>query len=265
MRPRLSEILAEKRKEVERLKKIRLSIDGSHDLPPIRDFKGAISVPNRIGLIAEIKFASPSAGIIREEVDPLRIGQIYEEAGATAISLLTDKRFFRGDLRQLPRLKETISLPILRKDFIVDEIQVRESFLYGADAILLIVRLLSKQQLKDLMNLCEELGMAALVEVHDRQDVEKAVECDAEIIGINNRNLETFEIDLRTTMKLVPLIPDKHIIVSESGIRDKSDIQLLTRSGVHAVLVGTSIMKSDNLLDKAKELVFAGKIVNGKN
>ena len=115
------------------------------------------------------------------------------------------------------------------------------------------------------MNLCEDLGMAALVEVHDSQDVEKAVECDAEIIGINNRNLETFEIDLHTTMKLAPLVPDKRIIVSESGIRDKNDIQLLTRSGVHAVLVGTSIMKSDNLLDKAKELVFAGKIVNGKN
>ena len=146
----LAEILAEKRKEVNVLKKRRVPIDKRNEIPSIRDFKGAISRSDRINLIAEIKFASPSAGIIHEKADPLTIGRRYEEAGAAALSLLTDKRFFRGDLDHLPRLKKSISLPILRKDFIIDEIQLRESFLLGADAVLLIVRLLSEQHLKGL-------------------------------------------------------------------------------------------------------------------
>jgi indole-3-glycerol phosphate synthase len=164
----------------------------------------------------------------------------------------------------LPRLKKSVSLPVLRKDFIVDEIQVRESFMYGADAILLIVRLLSQRQLKSLMNLCKDLGMVTLVEVHDRQDLEKALESEAGIIGINNRNLETFEVDFCTTMALAPLVPNRHITVSESGIGNGYDIQLLMRSGINAVLVGSSIMKSDDVLGKARELVLAGKRPDGK-
>lgn len=265
MNSRLAEILAEKHREVHKLKKIGLPRDGICNVSPVRDFTGAISVPNRVNLIAEIKFASPSMGIIRKEGDPLIIGQAYEEAGAAAISLLTDKRFFKGGLESLPKLKKRVSLPVLRKDFIVDEIQVRESFTYGADAILLIVRLLSKQRLKSLMTLCKGLGMVALVEVHDRQDLVKALDCEAEIIGINNRNLETFEVDLRTTVELAPLVPNSHIIVSESGISDSNDIQVLRRSCVQAVLVGSSIMKSDDVLGKVRELVFAGKIPDGKN
>jgi indole-3-glycerol phosphate synthase len=265
MNSRLAEIIAEKHREVHRLKKVGPPRNGIRDVSPVRDFRGAISVPNRVNLIAEIKFASPSMGIIRKEGDPLLIGQTYEEAGAAAISLLTDKRFFKGDLESLPRLKKAVSLPVLRKDFIVDEIQVRESFIYGADAILLIVHLLSQQQLKSLMNLCKDLGMVALVEVHDREDLEKALECEAEIIGINNRNLETFEVDLSTTVELVPLVPNRHIIVSESGISNGNDIQVLMRSRVQAVLVGSSIMKSDDVLGKARELVFAGKLPDGKS
>ena len=141
---------------------------------------------------------------------------------------------------------------------------MRESYLYGADAILLIVRLLSQPHLKSLMKLCEDLGMVTLVEVHDRRDLEKALECEAEIIGINNRNLETFEVDLRTTVELAPLVPNRHITVSESGISNGNDIQVLMRSSVQAVLVGTSIMKSDDVLGKARELVLAGKRPDGK-
>ena len=254
MNSKLIEILSNKRREVERLKKGGLPTHGNTHIPPIRNFKGAISVPNKIGLIAEIKFASPSAGIIRENADPITIGQMYEEAGAAAISLLTDKTFFNGDINHLPLLKKEISLPVLRKDFIVDEIQVRESFVWGADAVLLIARILSKQQLKRFLGICSRLGMAALTEVHDQNDLNKAIECGAEIIGINNRDLDTFKVSLKTTTKLAPLVPEGHIIVSESGIKDREDIQFLRQAGIQAILVGTGLMKSGDIGKKAKEL-----------
>ncbi len=250
----LAKIIAEKQKEVDRLRNKGIAVNEEGISSPIRDFKGSISRSDRINLIAEIKFASPSAGIIREKIDPLTIGQVYEEAGAAAVSLLTDKRFFRGDLKYLPRLKKTISLPILRKDFIVDEIQVRESFLWGADAILLISCILSGRQLKRLLSTCRELGLNALTEVHDRHDLEKAIDCGAEIIGINNRDLNTFEVNLNTTLELAPLVPDKHIIVSESGIKNRGDLQFLKTAGIHAILVGTGLMKSKDMGKKAEEL-----------
>jgi len=258
MHSRLAEILKEKQKEVLRLKKSGVLSSGDNDLPPIRDFKNAIHVPNKISLIAEIKFASPSAGIIREDVDPITIGQMYEKAGAAAISLLTDKKFFKGDLNNLPRLKRKMSLPILRKDFIIDDIQVKESFLWGADAVLLIARILSRQQLKRLLELCQDFGLAALIEVHDRDDLEKSMACGAEIIGINNRNLDTFEVDLNTTMHLAPLVPDRCILISESGIHNGRDIRLLKGTGVEAVLVGSALMGSDDPAKKTKELVDSG-------
>jgi indole-3-glycerol phosphate synthase len=255
----LGEIISEKKREVKLLKERWGSLYREGKPPfPIRDFKGAISRPGQINLIAEIKFASPSAGVIRKRKNPLRIGRIYEEAGAVAISLLTDRRFFGGDISHMLRLKSAVSLPILRKDFIIDEIQVRESVLYGADAVLLIARILSRQQLKELLGICRKLGLAALTEVHDRDDLEKAIDGGAEIIGINNRDLDTFKVDLNTTIELVPRVADKYIIVSESGIRNGKDIQLLKRSGVQAVLVGTSIMRSDDLAEKTRELVDAG-------
>jgi indole-3-glycerol phosphate synthase len=255
----LRQIVAEKEKEIRRLRANQREINGDQPPGPIRDFKGAISKTEGINLIAEIKFASPSAGNIRERRDPITIGRIYEEAGASAISLLTDKEFFQGDLTDLPRLKKAVSLPILRKDFILDEVQVRESFLWGADAILLISRLLSNKQLKGLLGTCRELGLAALTEVHDRDDLEKAVECGADIIGINNRNLKTFEVNIKTTTELAPLARGKQILVSESGIRNGEDINLLRGYGVRAVLVGTTIMKSDNMMEKVRELVGAGR------
>lgn len=263
MSSRLAEILAEKRREVDRLKKRGLPAHKDNDVPPSRDFRGAISGPNKINLIAEIKFASPSAGIICEKREAISVGEIYENAGAAAISLLTDKKFFGGDIGDLPRLKRAISLPVLRKDFIIDEVQVRESFLCGADAVLLIARILSRQELKTLLDKCQALDLAALAEVHDRDDLEKAIECGAELIGINNRNLETFEVDLNSTIDLAPLVPEGHIIVSASGIKSGSDIRLLRKSGVRAVLVGTSIMKSADVAAKTRELVRAGKMKDG--
>jgi indole-3-glycerol phosphate synthase len=258
MHARLKEILAHKMREIQDLKRRGLPALGKGDTPRIRDFKGAISVPGKIGLIAEIKFNSPSEGGIREKMDPCTIGRIYEDSGAVAISLLTDHRFFNGDLDQLPRLKQAVSLPILRKDFILDEIQIRESLLYGADAVLLIARILSKEQLKELLALCKEARLAPLTEVHDLQDLEKAIDCRAETIGINNRNLETFELDFRTTIKLAPRVPEKCTLVSESGIFDKEDIRRLTGRGIQAVLVGTSIMKSSDMRRKVQDLVHAG-------
>jgi len=265
MRPGLAEILAEKQKEVDTLKKTGLRVERGDRRFPVRDFKEAISSPDRISLIAEIKFASPSAGIIRRDGDPLAIGRMYEEAGAAAISLLTDKKFFGGSLLLLPQLKRVVSLPVLRKDFILEEIQVRESYLWGADAVLLIARILSARQLGKLLDTCRELGLAAVTEVHDTNDLEKAIQCGAELIGINNRNLDTFEVDLNTTIKLASLVPAGHVIVAESGIKNGRDVRLLRESAVNAALVGTAIMRSLDVAAKARELVCAGRTKHGES
>jgi indole-3-glycerol phosphate synthase len=261
----LAQIFAEKRKEVDRLKKGRVPKDRDTDLLPIRDFKGAISMPTRINLIAEIKFASPSEGIIREKTDARSVALLYEEAGAAAISLLTDTRFFGGDLSNLPRVKRATSLPIVRKDFIIDEIQVRESFLRGGDAILLISHVLSRQKLKTLIRMCRSLGMAALTEVHDQDDLNKALACGADIIGINNRDLDTFEVDLSTTLRLASLVPPGHIIVSESGIKTGNDVGVVKRVGVQAILVGSSLMKSEDMGKTVRDLIQAGGTESGQD
>ncbi len=261
MHHQLVEILAEKQSEVTRLKRCMPFIRDKERLP-LRNFKAAISIPQKISLIAEIKFASPSAGRIRKKVDPISIGRIYQDAGAAAISLLTDQRFFQGDLEQLPRLKKAISLPILRKDFIIDEVQVREAFFYSADAILLIARILSQAQLTEYIALCRELGMTPLTEVHSRDDLEKAVASGAEIIGINNRDLDSFKVDIATTLELAPLIPPNCVRVSESGITEEEDILALKTTGIQAVLVGSSLMRSKDLALKTKEIVSSGERSN---
>ena len=255
----LAEIVVEKRKEIERIREKEISINRGTSIPPIRDFKAAISRPDTINLIAEIKFASPSAGTIHEVEDPVTIGRLYEEAGAAAISLLTDTRFFRGNLSYLPPLKRATSVPIVRKDFIVEEIKVRESFLWGADAILLIAHILSRQELKGFLGMCQGLGMAALTEVHDQDDLNKALGCGADIIGINNRDLDTFVVEPATTLRLAPLVPGGHIIVSESGITNGNDLRALKEAGVHAILVGTALMKSKDIGKKAQGLAGAAQ------
>jgi len=259
MHSRLIEILDEKKREVGLLKQKGLPAESLAEGLKIRDFKAALAAQDRTDLIAEIKFASPSAGVIREKSDPLAIGRMYDEAGAAAISLLTDKKFFGGDLNNLVPLKKAVFLPILRKDFIIDEIQIKESLLFGADAILLIVRILSKQQFRELLSAAKESGLAVLTEIHDRADLETAIDCKAEIIGINNRDLDTFEVSINTTLELAPLIPGNRIVVSESGIATSQDIAMVKNGGVQAVLVGTSIMKSNNPAEKVRELVEAGR------
>ena len=257
MHQKLKEILEIKKQEVARLKDVALwGMD--NELPSLRDFKTAISIPGRINLIAEIKFASPSAGIIREEADPCPIGRIYEDAGAAAISLLTDKEFFNGDLDNLPLLKRAVSIPILRKDFIIDEIQVRESYYYGADAILLIARILTMEQLKRLIDLCREMKLTPLTEVHDIEDLDNAIECGADVIGINNRDLDTFEVDTNTTFNLAPMLPEDCIVVCESGIINAGDVIRLKGTGINAVLIGSALMKSDDIAAKTREMVNAG-------
>ena len=254
MNPQLTQILAQKRSEICNLKTSGISKGSRPEKFPIRNFEAAISKLNRINLIAEIKFASPSAGTIRCPSDPLTIAQAYEKSGASAISILTDKSNFSGNIKHLRRVKAGVSLPILRKDFILEEIQLEESRVWGADAVLLIARILSTQQLTHLLGKCRRLGLAALTEVHDREELERAVGCGADIIGINNRNLDTFSVDLNTTLKLAPHLPAGCIRVSESGIHTRRDVALLKKAGIHAFLVGTALMKSERIEKKAKEL-----------
>ncbi len=258
MHDKLLEILEEKKREVAHLKKGQLPLPEDHFPRSIRNFKKALTSNDGIDLIAEIKFGSPSAGIIREESAPLSIGRAYEKAGAAAISLLTDRKFFKGDLKNLPVLKQAVALPILRKDFIIDEIQVIESAAFGADAVLLIARILSRQQLKNLLDASQKLGISALTEIHDQQDLEKSLACDAHIIGINNRDLDTFEINTHTTLELAPLIPPDRVVVSESGIRSGQDMLAFKGLNIQAVLVGSALMGADDPGEKAAEMVKAG-------
>jgi indole-3-glycerol phosphate synthase len=255
----LIEIIDEKKKEVALLKKRGLPSENPVDGLTIRDFKKALSSTGKVDLITEIKFASPSAGVIREKSDPISIGRMYESSGASAISLLTDEKFFGGSLENLIPLKHAVSIPILRKDFIIDDIQVKESLLFGADAILLIVRILTKQLLKDLLQMAVESGLAVLTEIHGPHELETALDCGAEIIGINNRDLDTFNVDILSTLDIAPNIPDGHIVVSESGIATEDDIAKIKVCGVDAVLVGTSIMGSETPEETLKRLIAAGK------
>jgi indole-3-glycerol phosphate synthase len=256
MHQKLIEIIDEKKREVTLLKRDGI-IPPDGEIPALRDFKAAISKPDRINLIAEIKFASPSAGSIREKTDPAAIGRIYKGSGASAISLLTDKKFFQGDISYLPIVRRAVALPVLRKDFIIDEIQVKEAALYGADAALLIARILTTEQLKDLIATCRALGPAPLVEIHDEEDLDKAVACGADIIGVNNRDLDTFKIDVRNTFKLAPLFPEGCIIVGESGIEKEEDVMAL-KGTVNAVLVGSALMSSNDIGAKTAAIVNAG-------
>ena len=255
----LTQVMEDKKAEVFKLKKHEKRLYTDESPYPIRDFSAAISKNSGIDLIAEIKPRSPSAGTIREEVDVMDMARIYKRCGASAISLITDKIHFGGDIAHLPDLKEGIGLPLLRKDFIIDECQVMESFNWGADAILLIARLLPYEQLHDLLAMSRDLGMTPLVEIHDEVDLDKALYCGATVIGINNRNLDTLEIDLNTTMRLALKVPQHCITISESGIGGGKDIFALRNRGIQGVLVGTAIMKSKNIPEKVKELVEAGR------
>ncbi len=252
----LDRILDVKRREVERRKK-RLPEEKLREeialLPPCRDFVRSLSQADT-AIIAEIKKKSPSAGLLQRMFSPLRMARTYERAGAAAISVLTDSTFFGGHLSHLRSVKAAVALPVLRKDFILDPWQVAESRAGGADAVLLIAAVL-RDKLRAHRELAGRLGMAALVEVHDCPDLEWALAAGAALIGINNRNLRTFRTDLRTSIELAAEIPAGVTVVSESGIRSRSDIDRLRSAGIRAFLIGESLMRASAPAEKLKELV----------
>jgi indole-3-glycerol phosphate synthase len=224
-------------------------------LPATRPFKEAISKPRQIALIAEIKQASPSKGVIRQDFNLLEIARSYQEAGAQALSVLTEEDFFQGNPVYISEVKTIFAGPVLRKDFIIDSYQVYESRYLGADAILLIADLLVKEKLVEFMRIADALGLDYLVEVHDEKELKKVLSLKVPIIGINNRNLRTLEVDFKTTEKLFTLIPRDKIVVVESGIKSSQDILFLKILGASAVLVGTAFMESVDIKDKVIEVM----------
>ena len=218
-------------------------------------FKQCISKPGRINLIAEIKKASPSRGLLREDFDLMGIAKIYEKHQAGAISVLTEDKYFLGKPTYVKQVSEEIKLPVLTKDFIIDEGQIYEARYYGASAILLIVAILEDDQLTALYQKATELDLDCLVEVHNEQELDRALKLDAEIIGINNRNLNTFEVDLQTSETLIPKIPKDKIIVAESGFHTHEDILRIYDAGANAVLIGEAFMKAEDVGAKVQEMM----------
>ena len=233
----------------------------ARDLPPPRDFLGALrSHPPMAGalahVIAEVKKASPSKGVIRPNFEPVAIARTYARNGAAALSVLTDEKYFQGQLAFLEAISQAVSLPLLRKDFTIDRYQVYEARVARADAILLIVAALHGEQLGELLQLAQELGLAALLEVHAVEELERILPLHPRLIGINNRDLRTFRTDLETTLRLLPLIPPDVVVISESGINGASDVARLREKGVHAFLIGESLMRAPDPGLKLRELLY---------
>lgn len=254
----LKEIIGKKRERLvftkQQLPEEQMKLD-IQSLPPARGFTEAINKPKQICLIAEIKKASPSKGIIRGEFNHLEIAKTYQGAGVQAISVLTEEDFFFGNLTYINEVKSVSSVPVLRKDFIFEPYQVYESRFYGADAVLLIADLLTRDQLTELMGLSEELGMDCLVEVHTEKELKKVLNLKVPVIGINNRDLHTLDVDSKTTEKLFILIPKGKTVVVESGIRSYQDVLFLKVLGVNAVLIGEAFMESQDIGRKVEEVM----------
>jgi len=254
----LDKIVAEKQREVSRSKQTRPeAVVGAAALlrRDFRDFKESLQRSDGISLIAEVKKASPSAGVIREDFDPVAIAKEYESAGAAACSVLTDRKFFQGRLSFLSAVRDAVQVPLLRKDFVIDEYQIYESAAAGADAILLIVAILDSERLRKFLELSKQYRLAVLVEIHDEAEKEIALKAGAEVIGINNRNLKDFSVSLSTTEKLAKGIAGKCVLVAESGIHTRADVERVRAAGVDAILVGESLMKSGNISGKVRELL----------
>ncbi len=222
---------------------------GAKDAPPPRDFLAALQTPKigRVALIAEVKKASPSAGIIRADFDPVQAARVYEKGGAACLSVLTDEKFFQGHDDYLEAVREAVSLPIIRKDFVVNDWQIYESRALRADAVLLIVAALSPAQIKDYAALAAELGMAALVEVHTEAEMQIALDAGAALIGINSRNLNTFLTDLGTVARLAAMVPAGVTLVAESGLKTPADVHQVADAGAKAILVGETLMRSADI------------------
>jgi indole-3-glycerol phosphate synthase len=220
---------------------------------PTRDFAGALRCEH-IALIAEVKRASPSRGTLRADLDPVPLARAYAANGAAAISVLTDKRFFNGSLADLEAVRAAVDAPVLRKDFVIDEYQLYEARVHQADAVLLIVRILSDARLRDYLALTHAIGLGALTEVHDEAELDRALAADAPIVGINNRNLADFTVSLATTERLAPRVPPSKIIVAESGVHTCADVERVAKAGGHAVLVGEALMRAGDVAAKVEEL-----------
>ena len=239
----LETIVEQKRREVEALKRDGIGEPGQEIAPPRGFIRHLLAAPG-LAIIAEAKKASPSKGVICPDFDPETIVRHYQDNGAHCLSVLTDEPFFQGSLEYLVRIRATVDLPVLRKDFLIDPVQIEQSAVYGADCILLIVAILDPLQVHDFRQQAEEQGMDVLVEVHDERELETALAAGSRLIGINNRNLKTFTVDLATTFRLLRLVPPEIPVVSESGIKDADQIRELLAAGVRAALIGESLMRS---------------------
>jgi indole-3-glycerol phosphate synthase len=243
----LQRIVETKRGEVDVLRRDYAGLQArAQDAPAPRDFVGSIRRPGEVAVIAEVKRRSPGAGAIRTDLDALRLGLDYESGGASALSVLTDEEYFGGSLGDLAAVRDLVKIPVLRKDFVIDESQVYEARGAGADAILLIVRILDDDRLRSLRTLGEELGMSVLVEAHDGGEVERGLATGARLLGINNRNLRTFETRIDVSLSLAARVPPDVVLVSESGIHTSTDVSRVGEKGVDAVLVGESLLRQED-------------------
>ncbi len=260
----LDKIVASKRREVVESKaqvpesELRRRLA---DAPAVRDFAGALVAAGGVKLIAEVKRASPSAGLIRPDFDPVAIATTYAAHGAAAISVLTDAQFFQGSLADMNAVRRAVALPVLRKDFVIDRYQITEARVHGADAVLLIAEILPGAELGDRLAEIRELGMEALVELYDAENLPRVLASGAKVIGINNRDLRTFVTDLAHTIELAGQVPRDRLLVSESGIRTRADVLRLQAAGARAILVGETLMRAADVGGKVREL--AGKATGG--
>lgn len=254
----ISQIIEEKEKVVAKNKSavplggLIKALEGP--LTPKIDFKKALSASG-INLIAEIKKKSPSKGIIRKDFKPLEIALDYAVAGAKALSILTDEKFFGGDISLIKEIKKEVNLPVLQKDFMIDEYQIYEARLAGADAVLLIADILTEKQMRRFRDIAKKLGMDAVCEAHTKEDLDKILSVNAGIIGINNRNLHDFKVDLETTARLIKDIPPGKIIIAESGIKNYKDVMYCKSLGANAVLIGEALMSSEDIVSKVREVM----------
>jgi indole-3-glycerol phosphate synthase len=256
----LKKILQRKREEIaERAEKIDIDSlkNQVEQADPVRGFIRSIEKyisSHKPAVIAEIKKASPSKGVLRENFNPAAIAETYEKNGAACISVLTDSDYFQGSEQYLQQARSACTLPVIRKDFIIEPYQVYEARAINADCVLLIVAALDDAKLRELLELTHRLEMDALIEVHDEHELERALKCDARLIGINNRSLHTFETSLQTTLSMLDKIPGDRILVTESGIHTPEDVKLMRDNGIHAFLVGEAFMRAEDPGEKLKEL-----------
>ena len=258
----LDEIVAHKRSEIVAARQSVPVAELEQRLasaPTVRDFAGALRARHPMGLIAEVKKASPSAGLIRKDFDPVAIAKTYAAHGAACVSVLTDERYFQGSTSYLSQIRTAIDLPVLRKDFIIDRYQVIEARAAGADAILLIAECLSDDELADLHGYAVELGMQCLVELYEPDNLERVLRLDPPLVGVNNRNLKTMTTDLEHCIRLRERIPSDVLMVGESGIHDRADVERLQNAGIHAILVGETLMKSPEIGVKVDELLGSNR------